>query len=213
VNAILPDVAAVREPARAAALLSHPLRTRILALAASPASATELAARLGLPRQQVNYHVRRLAEARFLRRAGRVRKRNLVEQRYAATARAYVDDPAALGPIAAGRAAPEDALSAARLVALAGRAQADVVRVVEAAAAAGVRVATMSLDAELRFESAAQRQAFASALQTAITDVIGRYASPARFDSGEAAPGRPFRLVVGCYPAPPEPDPQQQERP
>ena len=45
------DLNTVYEPARAAILL-HPLRLRILELARVPASASELAAQLGLPRQK-----------------------------------------------------------------------------------------------------------------------------------------------------------------
>lgn len=189
------EIAAVGDRRQAAVLLAHPLRPRIVALAAEPASASELAARLGLPRQRVNYHVRQLAKARFLRRAGQVRKRNLIEQRYVATARAYVLAPEVLGPLAADRASAEDAFSAARLVALAAEAQADVSHAVAAAAGEGKRLATLSMAADIRFESAGQREAFTHALQSAVVDVIARHTSPA------SAPARPYRLVVGCYPA------------
>jgi len=189
------DVAAVGDRRQAAALLAHPLRPRLVALAAEPASASELAARLGLPRQRVNYHVRQLARARFLRRAGQVRKRNLIEQRYVATARAYVLAPEVLGPLAADRAPAEDAFSAARLVALAAEAQADVSHAVAAAAAQGKRLATLSMVSEIRFASADQREAFTQALQSAVVGVIAQHTSPA---DGE---GRPYRLVLGCYPA------------
>jgi DNA-binding transcriptional ArsR family regulator len=195
------DVAEVGERARAAALLSHPLRTRILALARDAASATEMAARLGLPRQRVNYHVRQLARARFLRRAGRVRKRNLIEQRYVASAHAYVLAPGVLGPVAAGGAVPEDTLSAARLVSLAGQAQHEVVEAMAVAAGEGKRLATLSLAADIRFESADQRAAFTAALQAALTDIVGRFTSADRTASGAPATGRPFRLFVACYPA------------
>jgi hypothetical protein len=189
------EVAAVGDRRHAAALLAHPLRPRIVALAAEPASASELAARLGLPRQRVNYHVRQLAKARFLRRAGQVRKRNLIEQRYVATARSYVLAPEVLGPLAADRASAEDAFSAARLVAIAAQAQADVSHAVSAAAAQGKRLATLSMAADIRFASAEQRVAFTQALQAAIVDVIAKHTSPAEGD------GRPFKLVLGCYPA------------
>src|SRR5690349_16864698 len=89
----------VDTPARAIALLS-PLRPRLLRMAQEPASAIELARRLRLPRQRVNYHVRELARAGFLRPAGRRRKRNWVEQRYVATARSYVFSPTILGGLA-----------------------------------------------------------------------------------------------------------------
>jgi hypothetical protein len=194
----LAPVAAVGDARQAAVLFAHPLRPRLVALAREPASASELAARLALPRQRVNYHVRQLARARFLKRAGQVRKRNLIEQRYVATARAYVLAPGVLGPLAADAGTAEDAFSAARLVALAGEVQSDVSHAVHAAAAKGQRLATLSMVADIRFESPAQREAFTAALQAALVDVVGRYALPA-----SAAAGRPFRLVLGCYPARP----------
>ena len=88
-----------RNRQRAGALL-HPLRQRLLSLSREPASASELARRLGLPRQRVNYHVRKLEAAGFLRPAGRARKGNMIEQKYVATARAYVLSP---GPPRPGR--------------------------------------------------------------------------------------------------------------
>src|SRR5215468_7344949 len=84
-----------------AAVLLHPLRLEILSLCREPASASELGRRLGLPRQRVNYHVRALERAGFLRPAGRRRRRNMIEQRYVASARAFVLSPRILGPIAA----------------------------------------------------------------------------------------------------------------
>ena len=58
------------DSARRASALLNPMRLRLLRLAQEPASATELARRLDLPRQRVNYHVRELARAGFLRPAG-----------------------------------------------------------------------------------------------------------------------------------------------
>ena len=49
----------IDDVARAATVL-HPLRLRILAELGRPDSAAGLARRLGLPRQQLNYHLRQL---------------------------------------------------------------------------------------------------------------------------------------------------------
>src|SRR5580658_7925426 len=89
--------------AQRAGVLLHPLRLRILDQARRAASATEIAATLKLPRQKVNYHVRELARTRFLKKAGRQRKRNMIEQRYIATAKAYVLAPEIVGPLAPDR--------------------------------------------------------------------------------------------------------------
>lgn len=202
VPAVPRDVEPVRARARAAVLL-HPLRLRILTHAAAPVSASEIAARLGLARQKVNYHVRQLARAGFLRRAGRRRKRNMVEQRYVATARGYVLTPDVLGPLAPDRGRIADRMSAAHLLALAAQVQSEVAAVEHRAGRAGKRFATLSLAADVRFTSAEQRARFARALEDAVVHVIATHASPATDARGGPSRGRPYRLIVGCYPAPP----------
>jgi len=208
------DVETITDGARAAVLVQHPLRPRILSLAREPASATQIAAVLGEARQKVNYHVRQLHRAGLLEPAGRRKKRNMVEQRYVATARAYVLAPQLVGPLAAEAAQVADALSAAHLVALASQAQAELATVMQAAGAQGKRVATLSLSAELRFESAEQRDGFTRSLQTALARVIAEHSSPMTRRDGSAGAGRPYRLVVGCYPVPKRTtdEPRKEER-
>ena len=162
----LRDLETVDDPDAAAALL-HPLKARILRLAREPASATELARRLDLPRQRVHYHVRELERAGLLRRAGRRRRRNLVEQRFVASARSYVLSPALLGPLAADWRAVEDASSPEYLLALTEQVRDDVARAASAAEATGRRASTFSLKAQFRLDSEAQRAAFATALREA----------------------------------------------
>src|SRR5271163_4518860 len=202
----------VREPAHAAVLLHHPLRLKILAALMEPDSATGVARRMNLPRQTVNYHVRELARARFLARAGRRRRRHLFEQCYVATARGYVLSPELLGKLAADPAQVADTFSAKYLLGMASKLQAELARSVELAAAAGKRLATLSINTELRFTAPDQRGAFTAELQRAIVEVAGQHSSPFSNADGTAAEGRPFRLVVGCYPIPlaKEPDPQPE---
>ncbi len=203
--AALPQFALLDRAASAAAVL-HPLRQRILASLAEPDSAAGLARRLRLPRQRLNYHVRELARAGLLRRAGRRRKRNMIEQCYVATARGYALSPELLGRLGADPDRVEDTLSAAYLLALASQAQAELGRASREAAEQGKRLTTLSMNSEFRFESAEQRARFARALEAAVVDVIGRFASPAEREDGSAGPGRPFRLILGCYPVPPRTD-------
>lgn len=196
------DVACVPGRARALALLK-PLRAEILRHARTPLSATAIAAALGLPRQKVNYHVRALARAGFLRRAGRRRRRGFVEQRWVATARSYVLVPEAAGPLGPDPDALQDRLGAGGVLALAGRVQREVGAALAHAARERKRVATFSLDSELRFENAAQRAAFAAALRDAVVRAVAEHSSPARRADGTAGVGRPFRLVLACHPIPP----------
>lgn len=197
----------VRQHAQAAVLLYHPLRVKILAALLEPDSATGVARRMNLPRQTVNYHVRQLARARLLARAGRRRRRRLYEQCYVATARGYALSPELLGKLAADPAQVADKLSAAYLVGLAAKMQTELGQVTELAAKAGKRLATLSINTELRFTSPGQRAHFTEELQAAVVDVVGRHSSPYRNSDGSAAQGRPFRLILGCYPIPPEEHP------
>lgn len=197
-------VGLLRQPSQAAVLLYHPLRLKILAALLEPDSATGVARRMNLPRQTVNYHVRELARAKLLTRAGRRRRRRLYEQCYVATARGYALSPELLGKLAADPAQVADKFSAAYLVGLAAKMQTELGQVTELAEKAGKRLATLSLNTELRFLSPEQRARFTGELQAAIVDVIGRHSSPFRNSDGTPAEGRPFRLVLGCYPIPTE---------
>lgn len=200
-----PEAECIADHARAGVLL-HPLRLAILERTRTPASATEVADRLGLPRQRVNYHVRELHRADFLRKAGRRKKRNLYEQRYVASARSYLLAPDVLGPVGADPGAVEDRLSAAYLLSLSGRLQSELASVVRAAAEREQRVATLSIEADVRFESPQQREQFAVALRDAVAKTIAEHTSPASQDDGSPGEGRPYRLVLGCYPRPPQRD-------
>ena len=201
----------VREAAQAAVLLHHPLRLKILSALLEPDSAAGVARRMKLPRQTVNYHVRELARARLLARAGRRRRRHLYEQCYVATARGYVLSPELLGELAADPAQVADTFSAKYLIGLAAKVQSELARSTELAAAAGKRIATLSINTELRFTSPEQRAQFTEELQRAIVEVAGRRSSPYAMADGSAAEGRPFRLVVGCYPMPPAEKSEAQE--
>jgi biotin operon repressor len=198
-----PDVDLVGEAPRAVALLKPP-RLRILAAARDPASATAIAAGLGLSRQAVNYHVRQLARAGFLKRAGRQRRRGLVEQKYVVSARALVLAPDLLAPFDASPDEAVDRFSAAYLLTLAVRMQRELGQAWRGARAQGKRLPVLALDTEFSFESAAQRARFADALSAAITRVVAEHTTPAAGEPG-SAPRRRYRLALGCYPVSPSP--------
>jgi len=186
--------------ARQAGDLLEPLRSQILSFARQPTSATELGRRLNLPRQRVNYHVRELSRSGLLKRAGRHRKRNMFEQRYIATGRSYVLSPALLGPVGPNWREVSDTESAAYLIALAAQLELDVADAMRAALASRQKLTTLSIKSQFRFESAEQRGRFEQELKTAVTTVIARWTSPNRRSATEPGPGRPYRLVLGCYP-------------
>lgn len=200
-TALLPPIQPVEEAGKAKLLL-HPLRQRILSEAREASTAAEIARRVGLPPQKVNYHVRSLVDAGFLQPAGEGRKRNLVEKRYRASARSYVLLPQVLGAMSAGAVSHPDRFSATHLMRLSALLQDELATWLDPDRVGEESVPTLSLEAELRFDSAEQRAAFADALRRAVSRVIGRHAAPALDASGRPRPGRAYRLVLGCYPVP-----------
>src|SRR6188508_148974 len=155
------DVDVIDDPAAATVALD-PVRSRLLAELAAPASAAALAARLGIARQKINYHLRAL-EAHGLVQVAETRQwGGLTERRLVATAASYVVAPGALGAAAADPARERDRLSAGYLIALAARAVGEVGAMLRRARAANQHLATLSIDAEIRFRSAAERAAFSA---------------------------------------------------
>jgi predicted ArsR family transcriptional regulator len=192
-------------PATAIAALD-PVRASLLAAMGEPASATTLAAALGLPRQKVNYHLRTLEAHGLVRFVEERPRRGLVERLYVATASSYVVSPAALGDAGADPDTQPDKLSARYLIALAARVVREVGDLMGRADAAGKPLATLAIDTELKFASAADRAAFTAELAVAVQNLAARY-------HDESAPrGRWHRLVVGAHPiAPPRPSPPEEQ--
>lgn len=187
-----PAVAVLEDPEVAAVAL-EPVRARLLAsLAAEPASAAQVAVRLGLPRQRLGHHLRALEEKGLLREVARRRHGGLVERVLTASARAYLVSPGALGPAAAQPAAVADRLSAGYLLAVAARAVREVGALLRGAETAGKRLPTLCVDTELSFASADERAAFAEDLAVAVTALVARY---------HREGGRPYRLVALSHPA------------
>jgi DNA-binding transcriptional ArsR family regulator len=185
------EVAVIEDPAAAEVSLD-PIRSRLLAELAEPGSATMLAARVGLPRQKVNYHLRTLEQHGLLELVEERRKGNMTERMLRATAAAYVISPAALAAVAPDPARAPDRLSARWLLAVAAKLVSDVGALLTGAAKAQQKLATFALDGEIRFASPADRAAFAEELATAVAGLTGKYHS---------ATGRRHRLVVAVHPA------------
>jgi DNA-binding transcriptional ArsR family regulator len=190
-----PALQIIRQPEPAAAALD-PVRQQLLAHLAEPDSAAGLARRLGIPRQRINYHLRTLEAAGLVELVEERRKGNCFERVVRATARSFVISPEALGAIGAGPEASADRLSSAYLVASAGRVIRDVGALEAQARAEGKQIATLTLDAEVRFASAEKRAQFARELTEAVAHLAAKY-------HDERTPGgRRFRLLAAVHPQP-----------
>jgi DNA-binding transcriptional ArsR family regulator len=184
----------VIEDPRVASAALDPIRARLLAeLAAAPASAAMVAARVGLTRQKTNYHLKTLEEHGLVELAEVRMRGGITERVLRATAATFVVSPAAIVESGARPDEVRDRLSARYLAALAGRVLREVGALARKAEASGRRLPTFSVDTEIRFRSAADRAAFADELTATVLDLAARYHHDA---------GRPYRLVIASHPTP-----------
>jgi DNA-binding transcriptional ArsR family regulator len=161
-----------------------------------PASASEVAATLGVPRQRVNYHVRELENAGLVELVEERRRRGCTERLMRATARAFVVDPAVLGTSASPAATirARDRFAAEHLMSTAAATVREVGRMVAAADAKNKRLLTFTVETELWFQQPADVHRFTAAVAEAIARTAEQYTTPQE--------GRPYLVVLGGYPAP-----------
>ena len=196
------DIHVIDDPAAATVAL-EPVRSRLLAELAAPASAATLAARVGLARQKVNYHLHALEAHGLVRLAEERKWGGLTERLLVASAASYVVSPSAMGPVAVDPDREVDRLSASYLIALGARVVREVGDLVRRARQSGKRLATLAVDTEVRFRSAADRAAFSDELAAAVATLVSKY-------HDESAPGgRAHRLVVVAHPLPQKSEPKE----
>jgi DNA-binding transcriptional ArsR family regulator len=181
------------EPLAATAVLD-PIRNRLLSELRKPASASDLAERLAIPRQKVNYHLRTLESLGLVSVASTRKWGGLTERLVVAKAESFVISPGALGPLTADPALEVDRLSATYLVALAARVIREISALIHGAREARKHLATMSIDTVIRFRSAPDRAAFTAELIESINKLVAKY------HDEDAAGGRNHRLLLMAHP-------------
>jgi len=189
------------------AVLLRPLRTRILAMLAEPQSAAAVARTLDMSRQKVGYHLKELEKQQLVELVEEKKVGNCVERIVRATGRAYLVSAEALSSLAEGAAEATDRFSAAYVIAVAARALREVTRLRQAADDAGKRLATLTLETEIRFASVADRAAFTEEFAREVARLTAKY-------HDESAPrGRLHRLVSIAYPKPADQHHEQEQHP
>ena len=186
-------LAVIRDPGQAAALL-QPERLKLLEALGDPDSASGLARRFALPRQRLNYHLKELEKVGLVELVEERRKGNCTERVVRATARRYVISPEVLGEIGQTREEATDRFSAAYLVSVAARVIRDVAGLMARATASKKRLATITVETDIRFASADARAQFAEDLSQAIARLAETY------HDEQAGEGRWYRLIAASYP-------------
>ena len=169
--------------------LATPFRRELIDALEEPDSAANLARRFDMSRQRIGYHMRELEKAGCIELAGERQRRGLTERLYKARPLAYVH----ADPQPERRLAERDRFSWRALVDGLAQALWELVTLRRRADAANKRLATLTLEAELRFSSPAERKAFTRDLIEAVEGVLTRHDNP----DGQ----RRFRLILGAYPA------------
>jgi DNA-binding transcriptional ArsR family regulator len=175
------QVTLVDEAPAAHAALS-PLRLRILRTLELPASATELAQRLDLTRQKVNYHLGVLEDHGLVEVVAERQRRGFVERVFRRKGNVVLA-PDLVEPH---RRGTRDEMSAEALVAAASDAIRTVGSLSAEAQAKGMQLATATMVTELVFRSPAEVTAFLEG----VADLA------AHFDAGGEAEGHRMRVAV-----------------
>jgi DNA-binding transcriptional ArsR family regulator len=181
------DTTVVEESAVAHAALS-PLRLRILRHLDAPASASELARSMEVPRQKLTYHLNVLERHGLVELDEERRRRGFVERRFRRSG-SVVLAPDLVEPVP--EMSDRDALSADAVVAAATDAIRAIGRLAPAAAASGASLPTATLTTQIAFATPGDLRSF-------LADVADL---AARYDAGSRPGGRAMTLTVLSHPA------------
>ncbi|MCB9871701.1 MAG: helix-turn-helix transcriptional regulator [Planctomycetes bacterium] len=185
----------IADTERAQALLSA-VRIELLRRLAEPASAATLGRAMELPRQRLNYHLRELEKHGLIELVEERQRGNATERIYRRTGLAYAVSTRALGPLGAAPGDVQDRFSSAYQIALASRAIDELAQLQAGADAERKRLPTLALDVDVRFASAAARNAFGEELAGAVAELVRKY------HDQRAPQGRWVRVYAGVYPRP-----------
>ena len=187
-----PRPSALLDDLDTALLALAPVRRRILTALTEPASAAGLAERLGLPRQNIGYHLNALEAAGLVQLAGERRKRGFTERLFVA-ARNHVFDPGMMqAPPDPDAVEAQDRHAADHLISTASAMVRDVARMRQDAAAEGSRLLTLTVEADVTFAIPADFDAFTEEVSAAVAALARKYAAPS---------GRRYRLTAVAHPA------------
>ena len=186
-------VEVIRDAGRVRAMLP-PLRRRILELLREPDSAVGLSRRLGVPRQKVNYHVRRLEDAGLVELVEERQRRGFTERRLRLTARSFLISPALLAGLSVDPDDVQDRFSSSYLMSAASRIVRDVSVLRERASRARRKLVTMTLEADVALASPADLSGFAQELGDALARLVAKYHKP------EAKASRRYRFMLNGHP-------------
>lgn len=184
----------IEDSARARTALTEP-RLGLLRMLRTPASASELAPRVGMSRQAVNYHLRRLEAAGLIELVEERARRGCTERVLRATAGCFIVDPGLVDDLT--ETAAEDRFASDHLIRAASTTVLEVARMQAAAERQDRRLLTYTIDTSIDVGSPSALEAFCEDLGAAIEQVVLRHHQPG---------GPSYRVVGAAHPAANDPD-------
>jgi hypothetical protein len=157
----------------------------------------------------VNYHLKELERDGLVELVEERKKGNCLERVVKRAARSYLVGAEALGAIASEVVAEPDRFSSTWLVARLARALTDVATLQREAEEAQKKLATFTLEVDVRFADAASRSAFLSDLASHVAKLAAKY------HDEDAPRGRSTRLLIAglpAIPAAPHPEARPERR-
>lgn len=187
----------VNSPEQATCLL-NPMRTQILGLLSTPASASEIARNMKEIPQRVNYHLKALEKVGLVQMVGKRHVRNLVEVLYQSVAKSFILADS-LGWDAETIKKIKDQSSLSHLVSLAETIKKDVLILMEKSDDKQ-EIPSANLQFQVNLESKEKRNSFVKDYVTAVKELINQY---------QVAPSETkevYKVLLTIYP-----DTQQEE--
>ena len=177
-----------------AAQILNPERQELLDLLKESHSASSLARITHRPRQQINYHLHELEKRGFLKHVEDRKRGNCIERVLIRTNDTIYFSPEILGKFAPAPEHEPDKLSASYLLASAVKIIRDLGKLIPKANAAKKKIATLTLTADISFESPEDRAKFATEVTDALARITAKY-------NKETPTSRKFTWMLGAYPA------------
>ena len=181
----------ITEP-RQAALLTDPVKTRILERLSVPATTAELAKLMDMPRQRLGYHVRQLEQAGLVETVAETWRGNCVGRKLRSVAKRFVVAPAENDNETD---IMQSRFSSARRVVQCARTIREIGQLAGDETEAARKLSSLALDTEVAFDNSDDQQAFSIELNEMLAALVARY------DSASSG-ARRFRLVAAAYPKP-----------
>lgn len=174
-----------------AASMMHPLRMSILEHLKEPNSAAGLARILEMPRQQLNYHLRELEKNDLIELVAEKKRGNCTERIMRASAKSYL---VVLNTAQTDPEEVQDKFSSTYLVSAASRLIQEVAELQTGAHKAKKKLATFTLQTEVRFADPEKLNAFTEELSKTIAKLAAKY------HTDNEPHARPYQFHVFSHP-------------